>query len=115
MRKIYFILFMVGVFLVIMVYGLFWFMSIKVDKGENILSSYECGFDQGIESRVSFSYRFFLISILFLVFDVEITLLVPVPLAEVGVWGLIGMGVFMIILFVGLVYEYYNGVLDWVE
>ncbi|WP_139119054.1 NADH dehydrogenase subunit 3, partial [Pseudoalteromonas sp. BMB] len=54
-----------------LVYLVFLFISLRVERNENNASSYECGFDPRVGSRLGFSYRFFLISILFLIFDVE--------------------------------------------
>nr|YP_010352464.1 NADH dehydrogenase subunit 3 [Brachypelma albiceps]UIO59248.1 NADH dehydrogenase subunit 3 [Brachypelma albiceps] len=107
-------IFEVGV-VVMIVYLLFMVLSMKVESNENMLSGYECGFDSVMGSRVSFSFRFFLISILFLVFDVEITLLIPVPYMMMGEWQSLGVLVFLSILLAGLLYEYYNGVLVWIE
>nr|YP_025742.1 NADH dehydrogenase subunit 3 [Cyriopagopus schmidti]AAP51152.1 NADH dehydrogenase subunit 3 [Cyriopagopus schmidti] len=100
------------VILVFIVYLLFLFVSMSSDKNDSMLSSYECGFDSVMGARLSFSYRFFLISILFLVFDVEITLLVPLPYVEMEMWQVYGLWWFMTVLFFGLLYEYFNGVLE---
>lgn len=79
------------------------------------IRSYECGFEPGSYTRIFFSYRFFLISILFIIFDVEISLMLPVPfliVRELGLWIFI---IFLIILILGLMYEYICGSLDWLE
>nr|YP_007474874.1 NADH dehydrogenase subunit 3 [Phyxioschema suthepium]AFC77862.1 NADH dehydrogenase subunit 3 [Phyxioschema suthepium] len=94
---------------------LFFWMSKGEEDKEGVMSSYECGFDSGVMSRMSFSYRFFLISILFLIFDVEIVLMLPFPYQQFGLGGLIGVMIMMMILLGGLVYEYYWGTLVWVK
>lgn len=79
------------------------------------ISSYECGFEPNSYTRMSFSYRFFLISILFIIFDVEISLILPVPFLmerEIGLWIFV---LFLGILIFGLIYEYLCGSLDWLE
>ncbi|TDJ90696.1 NADH-quinone oxidoreductase subunit A, partial [Klebsiella pneumoniae] len=77
-----------------------------------IISPYECGFDPNCLSRITFSYRFFLISILFIIFDVEISLILPIPfLIEIQL-RLIFFYFFILVLISGLIYEYYYGSLD---
>lgn len=79
------------------------------------IRSYECGFEPNSYTRLSFSYRFFLISILFIIFDVEISLILPVPFLmerEVGLWIFV---IFILVLICGLIYEYICGSLDWLE
>lgn len=73
------------------------------------VSAYECGFDGSSSRRIIFSYRFFLISILFLVFDVEVVLLIPYTYF---CWGFFEM-LFILILIVGLFYELMYGSLEW--
>lgn len=77
--------------------------------------SYECGFDPYRYTRLSFSYRFFLISILFIIFDVEISLILPIPFLidrDLGVWIFL---LFILILIFGLIYEFVCGSLDWLD
>lgn len=80
-----------------------------------MMSSYECGFDPRSMARLVFSYRFFLISILFIIFDVEISLMVSVPFFIINRMGLLIFLIFMFVLIVGLLYEYYYGSLDWLR
>lgn len=105
---------MEGITLTFIIYIVYIAVALKTQEDENIISPYECGFDPSVGSRLGFSYRFFLISILFLIFDVEISLILPLPYEHVdnnlGVWVML----FLLILIVGLVYEYYNGALSWV-
>nr|YP_008994257.1 NADH dehydrogenase subunit 3 [Nacospatangus altus]AGQ49791.1 NADH dehydrogenase subunit 3 [Nacospatangus altus] len=81
-------------------------------------SPYECGFDPLNSARLPFSFRFFLVAILFLLFDLEIALLFPLPAAmltsPISELTLI-VTVFMTILAMGLVFEWVNGGLEWAE
>ena len=79
------------------------------------LSAYECGFEPFEDTRVRFDVRYYLVAILFIVFDLEIAFLVPwaVSLRETGRVGLVVMGVFLAILVVGFVYEWKKGALEW--
>ena len=79
------------------------------------LSSYECGFDAFEESRGRFDVRYYLVAILFIVFDLEIAFLFPwaVSLSQTGRFGLGVMGVFLAILVVGFIYEWKKGALEW--
>jgi NADH-quinone oxidoreductase subunit A len=82
---------------------------------EEKLSAYECGFEAFSDSRMKFDVRYYLVAILFIVFDLEIAFLFPwaVSLDEIGMVGLIAMGVFLLILIVGFVYEWKKGALEW--
>ena len=79
------------------------------------LSPYECGFEAFSDSRMKFDVRYYLVAILFIVFDLEIAFLFPwaVALKGIGVVGLIAMALFLAILVVGFVYEWKKGALDW--
>lgn len=106
---------MESILLVIIVYLMFVFIFYKNILDMERIRSYECGFEPRRYTRISFSYRFFLVSILFIIFDVEISLILPVPYLmerEVGLWIFI---LFIIILILGLLYEYMCGSLDWLE
>lgn len=78
-------------------------------------SAYECGFEAFEDSRMKFDVRFYLIAILFIIFDLEIAFMFPwaVVLDSVGLTGLIAMGVFLLILVIGFVYEWKKGALEW--
>jgi NADH-quinone oxidoreductase subunit A len=82
---------------------------------EEKLSAYECGFEAFSDSRMRFDVRYYLVAILFIVFDLEIAFLFPwaVALDGVGVVGLIAMAIFLLILIVGFVYEWKKGALEW--
>jgi NADH-quinone oxidoreductase subunit A len=79
------------------------------------LSPYECGFEAFEDSRMKFDVRYYLVAILFIVFDLEIAFLFPwaVVLQKVGAFGLIAMGIFLFILVVGFIYEWKKGALEW--
>ena len=79
------------------------------------LSAYECGFEAFQDSRMKFDVRYYLVAILFIVFDLEIVFLFPwaVALGDIGVAGLIAMVVFLGILTVGFIYEWKKGALEW--
>jgi len=79
------------------------------------LSPYECGFEAFEDARMKFDVRYYLVAILFILFDLEIAFLVPwaVVLPEIGFEGFVAMMVFLLILVVGFVYEWKKGALEW--
>ena len=79
------------------------------------LSPYECGFDAFEDTRTKFDVRYYLVAILFIVFDLEIAFLFPwaVALGKIGLFGLVAMGIFLGILVVGFIYEWKKGALEW--
>ena len=79
------------------------------------LSAYECGFEAFNDSRMEFDVRFYLVAILFIIFDLEIAFLFPwaVSLGNIGALGFWAMMIFLFILTVGFVYEWKKGALDW--
>jgi NADH-quinone oxidoreductase subunit A len=78
-------------------------------------SPYECGFEAFEDARMKFDVRYYLVAILFIIFDLEIAFLFPwaVSLDAIGVFGLASMGVFLAILVVGFIYEWKKGALEW--
>jgi NADH-quinone oxidoreductase subunit A len=78
-------------------------------------AAYECGFDPFEDSRGKFDVRFYLVAILFIIFDLEVAFLFPwaVSLGDIGVFGFWSMMVFLAILTVGFIYEWRKGALDW--
>ena len=84
-------------------------------KDDEKLSPYECGFEPFEDSRAKFDVRYYLVAILFIIFDLEIAFLFPwaVSLDTVGGFGLISMGIFLAILVVGFIYEWRKGALEW--
>lgn len=89
--------------------------SFRIERNDNVISPYECGFDPFVSSRLRFSYRFFLVSILFLIFDVEISLILPLVYEKIRISVKFRVEVFVVLLLVGLLYEYWGGVLEWAE
>jgi NADH-quinone oxidoreductase subunit A len=79
------------------------------------LSPYECGFEAFEDARMKFDVRYYLIAILFILFDLEIAFLFPwaVVLQEIGLFGFMAMMMFLGILVVGFIYEWKKGALEW--
>lgn len=79
------------------------------------LSAYECGFEPFDDSRRKFDVRYYLVAILFIIFDLEIAFLFPwaVALQEIGRFGFIAMMVFLGVLIIGFIYEWKKGALEW--
>ena len=78
-------------------------------------SPYECGFEAFEDSRMKFDVRYYLVAILFIIFDLEIAFLFPwaIVLDQIGAFGLAAMGVFLMILVIGFIYEWKKGALEW--
>jgi len=85
----------------------------RPDAAKN--SPYECGFEAFEDARMKFDVRYYLVAILFILFDLEIAFLLPwgVALREVGGAGFVAVLIFLTILVVGFVYEWKKGALDW--
>lgn len=94
---------------------LFFIVSYKKLLDGETYSSYECGFNPKSITRIFFSFRFFLVTILFLIFDVEIVIMLPLPYLILGINEMLVIYIFFTILVVGLVYEYYYGSLNWLN
>ena len=96
------------------VFLLSFIVSMKADDKEK-LSAYECGFNPFDDSRSEFDIRFFLVAILFIIFDLEIAFLFPwaVALGEIGLLGFWSMMIFLAVLTVGFIYEWRKGALEW--
>jgi NADH-quinone oxidoreductase subunit A len=79
------------------------------------LSPYECGFEAFEDARMKFDVRYYLVAILFILFDLEIAFLFPwaVVLREIGLFGFMAMLLFLAILVVGFIYEWMKGALEW--
>ena len=84
-------------------------------KDADKLSPYECGFEPFEDSRMRFDVRYYLVAILFIIFDLEIAFLVPwaVALDRIGLFGLLAMAIFLAVLVVGFIYEWRKGALEW--
>nr|AII78566.1 NADH dehydrogenase subunit 3 [Mytilus trossulus] len=97
--------------------GLFMMLSEKRGLDREKCSPYECGFEPIGSARSPFSIRFFLVAVLFVVFDVEVVLLMPFAYMFFygkSVLGILSSSGFLLILFVGLYHEYREGSLEWV-
>ena len=79
------------------------------------LSAYERGFEPFQDSRMEFDVRFYLVAILFIIFDLEIAFLFPwaISLGNIGILGFTSMMIFLFILTIGFIYEWKKGALDW--
>ena len=79
------------------------------------LSAYECGFEAFDDSRMEFDVRFYLVAILFIIFDLEIAFLFPwaISLGNIGALGFWSMMIFLSVLTVGFIYEWKKGALEW--
>ena len=79
------------------------------------LSPYECGFEAFEDARMKFDVRYYLVAILFIIFDLEIAFLFPwaVVLDQIGLVGLLAMFLFLAVLVVGFIYEWKKGALEW--
>nr|ASY98060.1 NADH dehydrogenase subunit 3 [Empusa pennicornis] len=92
------------------------FLSKKITEDREKSSPFECGFDPISSSRLPFSLRFFLIAIIFLIFDVEIALILPITIitfnSNIIVWTMTST-LFLIILIIGLYHEWNQGSLEW--
>jgi NADH-quinone oxidoreductase subunit A len=85
----------------------------KPDAEKN--SPYECGFEAFEDARMKFDVRYYLVAILFILFDLEIAFLFPwaVVLQDIGLFGFLAMMVFLFVLVVGFIYEWKKGALEW--
>ena len=94
--------------------GVGWFLGPRKPDSEK-LSPYECGFEAFEDARMKFDVRYYLVAILFILFDLEIAFLFPwaVALKEIGAPGFWAMMIFLAILVVGFFYEWKKGALDW--
>jgi NADH-quinone oxidoreductase subunit A len=102
----------VGLAMVLLVLGLL-LGPHKPDAEKN--APFECGFDAFEDSRIKFDVRYYLVAILFIIFDLEIAFLFPwaIVLDKIGLFGLASMGIFLLILIIGFIYEWKQGALEW--
>jgi NADH-quinone oxidoreductase subunit A len=96
------------------IFALSFLLSSKQDNKEK-LASYECGFNPFEDSRMEFDVKFYLIAILFIIFDLEVSFLFPFIMCfdQIGLFGLEIMYFFLLILTFGFIYEWKKGALDW--
>ena len=108
------IYFVIALALALIILGLsFVFATRKADPEK--ISAYECGFDPFDDARGRFDIQFYLVAILFIIFDLEVAFLFPwaLTLSKIGYFGFWSMMVFLIILTIGFLYEWRKGALDW--
>ena len=91
-----------------------WLLGPKRPEAEK-LSPYECGFEAFEDARMKFDVRYYLVAILFIIFDLEIAFLFPwaVVFKEIGLTAIVAMAIFLGILVIGFVYEWKKGALEW--
>lgn len=91
-----------------------WMLGTRRPDSEK-LSPYECGFEAFEDSRMKFDVRYYLVAILFIIFDLEIAFLFPwaIVMEDVGISGFIAMMIFLGILTIGFIYEWKKGALEW--
>ena len=91
------------------------FLLGRGNKDDEKLSPYECGFEPFEDSRMKFDVRYYLVAILFIIFDLEIAFLFPwaISLGNLGSLGFWSMMIFLFILTIGFIYEWKKGALDW--
>ena len=91
------------------------FLAAPSNPDPEKLSTYECGFEAFDDSRMEFDVRFYLVAILFIIFDLEIAFLFPwaISLGNIGALGFWSMMIFLSVLTVGFIYEWKKGALEW--
>ena len=97
-----------------LVFGISYLLSTKsIDKEK--VSAYECGFNPFEDARNQFDVRFYLVAILFIIFDLEVSFLFPwaVTLNKITIFGFWSMFIFLFILTIGFIYEWKKGALEW--
>ena len=104
----------VSLLLSLLILGLSFVFSVQKADAEKV-SAYECGFDPFDDARSRFDVRFYLVAILFIIFDLEVTFLFPwaITLYQVSFFGFWSMMLFLIILTIGFIYEWRKGALEW--
>nr|YP_010292309.1 NADH dehydrogenase subunit 3 [Poecilobdella javanica]ULO25933.1 NADH dehydrogenase subunit 3 [Poecilobdella javanica] len=112
-------MFMLSFMLLIMVvvpllmYLLSLILYLKVNLSYQKMSPFECGFDNKNTARLPFSTRFFLLGLIFIIFDIEVVLLLPMPLLDLFNYSMIYIIFILALLFIGLIHEWKEGSLDW--
>ena len=112
---IFLIIFFVLSLLLALILFIVSYLMAKQSGGVEKLSAYECGFDAFDDSRMEFDVRFYLVAILFIIFDLEIAFLFPwaITLGKTGVFGFWSMMIFLAVLTIGFIYEWKKGALEW--
>ena len=98
----------------ILIFLLSYFLTPQKADQEKV-SAYECGFNPFDDARATFDIRFYLVAILFLIFDLEVSFLFPwsLTLRDISLFGFWTMIIFLIILTIGFIYEWFKGALEW--
>lgn len=111
---IIFILLILALVIALLLFLVSYLLIIKQYDNEK-LSAYECGFDPFEDARSRFDVRFYLVSILFIIFDLEVTFLFPwaIVILDIDIFGYFTMIVFLVLLTVGFIYEWIKGALEW--
>jgi len=109
-----FVFLVIAILLACIIFGLSYILSNHESDAEK-LSTYECGFDAYEDSRNTFDVRFYLVAILFIIFDLEISFLFPwaIALGAISAFGFWTMVDFLVTLTIGYFYEWKKGALDW--
>ena len=109
-----FLYFIIATLLAIVLLGVSFILATRKPDPEKV-SAYECGFDPFDDARSRFDVQFYLVAILFIIFDLEVTFLFPwaLVLNKVSLFGFWSMMVFLLVLTIGFVYEWRKGALDW--
>jgi NADH-quinone oxidoreductase subunit A len=95
-------------------FGVGWVLNVQQPDPQKS-SPYECGFEAFEDARMKFDVRYYLVAILFIIFDLEIAFLFPwaVVLRDIGMYGFVAMMIFLGVLVVGFIYEWRKGALEW--
>nr|QNV11568.1 NADH dehydrogenase subunit 3 [Haemopis sanguisuga] len=99
----------------IILFSLSYIIYLKMLLNYQKLSPFECGFDNMNSARIPFSTRFFLLGVIFIIFDIEIVLLLPIPLLNLMNTSIMIVMLIMLLLFIGLLHEWNEGSLDWLS
>ncbi|KAB2936253.1 MAG: NADH-quinone oxidoreductase subunit A [Candidatus Contendobacter sp.] len=104
----------ISIAMAVVVISLGYFLGTRRPDGEK-LSPYECGFESFEDARMKFDVRYYLVAILFIIFDLEIAFLFPwaIVLDQIGLFGFASMAIFLGILVIGFIYEWKKGALEW--
>lgn len=108
-------IFLVITFLLALILFFASYLLVFQKSDQEKISAYECGFNPFDDARITFDIRFYLVAILFLIFDLEISFLFPwsIALRHIDLFGFSTMIVFLLILTIGFIYEWFKGALEW--
>jgi NADH-quinone oxidoreductase subunit A len=107
-----FLVIAIGISLIIVIAS---YVIAKQKPDSEKMSAYECGFEAFDDARSRFDVRFYLVAILFIIFDLEVAFLFPwaVAFGDIGVYGFVSMVIFLAVLTIGFIYEWRKGALEW--